>query len=154
MQGRRVTTARRMTVAGVLAPVVGLAAVLVGGCSNGSPQIATKGLSCVDDSAGCIAERSAALNELMSDKSRSWVRQPAPAAAYASGVRLFAFKQRKRELTCEELSIARREAEAGPAILRGPDGRSFSTAQVARGVMLAQEVGRELGNEFGRRCKA
>lgn len=107
----------------------------------------------MDDSQACIAERGGALNQLLSDKSRSWVRQPAPAAAYASGVRLFAFKQKKRELSCDELSHGRREADAGPAVLRGPDGRSLTTAQVARGVMLAQEVGRELTTEQKRRCK-
>ena len=129
-------------------------ACLLAGCSNGSPpEIGGKGLACVDDSQACIAERSGALNQLMADKQRTWVRQPAPAAAYASGVRLFAYKQRKRELSCDELSIGRREADAGPGVLRGPDGRGLTTAQIARGVMLAQEVGRELSTEQKRRCR-
>lgn len=114
----------------------------------------SRGVYCVDDSQACIAERSAALNQLMADKQKSWIRQRAPTAAYASGVRLFAFKQRKRELTCEELGLGRREADAGPGILRGPDGRSLSTGQIARGVMLAQEVSRELSTEMRRRCPA
>ena len=131
-----------------------LAVVLLAACSNqGPPEIGSKGLACVDDSHACIAERSGALNTLMADKQRTWVRQPAPAAAYASGVRLFAFKQKKRELTCDELSAGRREADAGPGVLRGADGRSLTTAQVARGVMLAQEVSRELSAEQRRRCK-
>ena len=90
----------------------------------------------------------------MSDRQRTWVRQPAPAAAYASGVRLFAFKQRKRELTCDELAIGRREADAGPSVLRGPQGQGLTPAQISRGVMLATEVSRELGNEMRRRCRA
>ena len=53
---------------------------------------------------------------------------------------------------CEELGIGRKEAEAGPALLRGPEGRGLTTAQIARGAMLSQEVGRELGNEIKRRC--
>jgi hypothetical protein len=130
--------------------------LVLSACGNaGPPEISTsRGVYCVDDSQACIAERSAALNQLMADKQRNWIRQRAPTAAYASGVRLFAFKQRKRELTCEELGIGRREADAGPAILRGPDGRSLSTGQIARGVMLAQEVSRELSVEMRRRCQA
>ena len=127
--------------------------LVVAACGNEGPtDIGPKGLSCVDDSQGCISERGAALSQLSADKQRSWVRQPAPAAAYASGVRLFAYKQHKRELTCEELGIGRKEAEAGPALLRGPEGRGLTTAQIARGAMLSQEVGRELGNEIKRRC--
>jgi hypothetical protein len=137
------------------AAVLALAALLLAACSKeGPPEIGGKGLSCVDDSQHCIAERGGALNNLMADKQRGWVRQPAPAAAYASGVRLFAFKQKKRELSCDELSTGRREADAGPGVLRGPDGRGLTTAQVARGVMLAQEVSRELSIEQKRRCKA
>ena len=130
------------------------AVLLLAACGNGGPpDIGPKGLYCVDDSPGCISQRSNALNEMVTDRSRQWVREPVPPAAYASGVRLFAYKQRKRELTCDELSIGRKEADAGPAVLRGPDGRGLSTAQVARGVMLAQEVGRELVNEQKRRCR-
>lgn len=130
-------------------------ALALAACGNGGPpELGAKGLSCVDDSPGCIAQRGEALKELVGDKSRGWVRQPAPPAAYASGVRLFAYKQRKRELTCEELAIGRREADAGPGVLRGPEGKGLSTAQIARGVMLAQDISRELGNEIKRRCKA
>lgn len=136
--------------------LVPAAAALVSvACSNeGPPEIGAKGLHCVDDSPACIAQRSSALSELTNDKSRSWIRQPPSASAYASGVRLFAYKQRKRELSCDELALARREADAGPAVLRGPDGKSLTTAQIARGVMLAQDVGRELTNEAKRRCRA
>lgn len=122
-------------------------------CGNaGPPEIGSRGLYCVDDSPGCVTERSAALNHLMADKQRAWVRQPAPTASYASGVRLFAFKQKKRELSCDELAIGRKEADAGPAILRGPDGKGLTMAQVSRGVMLSQEISRELSNEHKRRC--
>lgn len=130
-------------------------AMIVAACGNGGPtELSSKGLTCVDDSQGCIAERSSALSELMSDKSRGWIRQPPPAVAYASGVRLFAYKQRKRELTCDELAIGRKEADAGPGVLRGPEGKSLTTTQIARGVMLAQEVSRELTTEAKRRCRA
>ena len=130
------------------------AALVLAACGNeGPPELGHKGLHCVDDSPGCITLRSTALNEMVTDKSRMWVKEPVPPAAYASGVRLFAYKQRKRELTCEELSIGRKEADAGPGILRGPDGKQLSATQVARGVMLAQEVSRELAAEMRRRCR-
>lgn len=130
------------------------AAIMVAACGNElPPEIGGKGLHCVDDSAQCISQRSAALADLNNDKARGWIRQPAQASAYASGVRLFAYKQKKRELTCEELTVARREADAGPAVLRGPDGKHLTTTQIARGVMLAQEVGRELTTEAKKRCK-
>lgn len=132
-----------------------LAAAVLAACMGGDADSQLgKGLNCVDDSQACVAERSAALHGLMQDKSRGWVRQPATPAAYASGVRLFAFKQRKRELSCEELGIGRREADAGPGVLRGPGAGGLTPAQVSRGVMLSGEVSRELDGELRRRCRA
>lgn len=132
--------------------VIGLAGCSVGTIDSGAETRA--GLGCVDDSAHCIEQRSATLRTLVADRERKWIREPATAAAYASGVRLFAFKQRKRELTCDELAIGKREADAAAPTLRGPAGAGLSPAQVSRGVMLGQEVSRELANEQGRRCRA
>jgi len=134
------------------AAVVSLTLVLAA-CSTSGPELGAKGLQCVDDSPACLNERSTTLAHIMGDKQRSWVRQAPPPTAYASGVRLFAYKQRKRELSCEELAIGRKEADAGPAALRALEGTELTSAQVARGVMLSQEVSRELGNEMKRRCK-
>ena len=53
-------------------------------------------LSCVDDSPECVGRRQTALRQLVAAEDRAWVRQPATPAAYASGVRLFAFKAKKR----------------------------------------------------------
>ena len=89
----------------------------------------------------------------MADRSKSWVKAPPTAASYASGVRLWAFKQKKRELSCDELSHARREADLAAPTLRGASG-SLTPAQISRGIMLAQDVSKELGNEFGKRCRA
>lgn len=123
-------------------------------CSGEGANLEPMGMGCVDDSQRCIAERSSARTQLLGDKSRTWVNQPATASAYASGVRMLAFKQMKREMTCNELAIGRREADAGPGTLRGPQGQGLTPAQISRGVMLAQEVSRELDNEIKRRCKA
>ncbi len=110
---------------------------------------------CVDDSPACVDRRGAALKAMMADKNRTWVREPANAHSYAAGVRLFAFKSRKRELTCEELVHGKREADAAPAALNGPHSGGLTPAQKSRGTMLAAEVSRELATEMRRRgCRA
>jgi hypothetical protein len=106
---------------------------------------------CVDDSPPCIERRGAALREMMADPKRRWVREPANAHSYAAGVRLFAFRSRKRELPCEELALGKREADAAPAVLNGPDSGPLSPAQKSRGTMLAAEVSKELATEMRRR---
>jgi len=131
------------------------ASLFVAGCAGSAPpEIASPraGLGCVDDSFQCIAQRKATLQAMVNDPARKWVKEPATPSAYASGVRLFAFKSKKKDLTCDELAHARKEADAGPASLRS-SGTGLTPAQVSRGAMLAQDVGRELGNEYNRRCK-
>lgn len=109
---------------------------------------------CVDDSKECIDTRGAALRSMMADKSRRWIKEPATAGSYASGVRLFAYKGRKRDLTCDELAHGRREADAAPFALSGPSAAGLSPAQISRGSLLAAEVSKELAAEMKRRCKA
>lgn len=140
--------------------VVRTAVVVCGlmGAACSSPQLeappAPQGLACVDDSRQCVEQRMAALKGMMGDKDRRWIREPATPQAYASGVRLFAFKGRKKELTCEELAIGKREAEAGPGVLRSKGATGLTPAQVSRGTMLSGEVSKELAVEMRRRCKA
>jgi hypothetical protein len=128
----------------------------ISGCGGGpEPPIGTwTEVKCIDDSPACITQRQSMLRSMLSDRERRWVKQPATADAYASGVRLFAFKSRKKELSCDELASGRREAEAGPAVLRGPAGKHLTPAQVSRGAILSAEVSRELSVEMQRRCKA
>jgi hypothetical protein len=136
-------------------PAAVLLVVGIGACSGvdlASNTGARGGLACVDDSTQCIEQRSSALRAIMGDRERKWVKEPATPEAYASGVRLFAFKERKKELTCEELAIGRREAEAAPVALRGGAGARLTPAQVSRGVLLGAEVSRELTAELKRRC--
>lgn len=106
---------------------------------------------CVDDSPPCVQARGAALKQMLADPKRTWVREPANAHAYAAGVRLFAFRSRKRELSCDELLHGKREADAAPASLSGPHSGGLSPAQKSRGTMLAAEVSKELGAEMRRR---
>jgi len=137
--------------------VAALAAMIgIAGCagSGESPSVdVSAGLYCIDDSKECIGRRSASLKALQADKSRAWVRQRPDALSYASGVRLFAFRTLRADLTCEELGIGRREADGAAGALRGPSGKGLSPAQVSRGVMLGGEVSRDLAKEMSRRCR-
>jgi hypothetical protein len=143
-------TMRRMCAAASMVAAASLAA-----CSNTQVQDTSPrlGLSCVDDSAHCISQREKAFDQLMADKSRAWVKQPATPEAYASGVRLFALNKKRRELNCDELAAGKREADAGPGILRSQSTAKLTPAQVSRGVMLAGEVARDLGQELSKRCR-
>lgn len=124
------------------------------GCAN-TPEPPLETLSsgrCVDDSPACIQARQSELTGILADKEKRWIHRPATADSYAGGVRLFAYKKRKRELSCAELAVAHKEAESGPAVLRGPAGKHLTPAQVSRGAMLSTEVSRELQSEIRKRC--
>jgi len=131
-----------------------LLTILLAGCAGegAQPELSRVGYSCVDDSPECVARRQTLLRQLQSDNSRSWMKEAPSPESYASGVRLFAMKTKKHELTCEELARGRQEADQAPGALRSL-GSKLTSAQVSRSAMLATEVGRELSNEFGRRCR-
>ena len=136
--------------------IIGAALIVVlalaAGCAtselSGSSGLGTQ---CVDDSADCIGKRQSALRSMMADNSRAWVREPVDAKAYASGVRLFAYRGKRKELTCEELAHGKREADAAQGALQGPS-TGLTPAQISRGTMLAAEVSKELNSELVRRC--
>src|SRR5262245_29393299 len=129
--------------------------VLVSACSGFGSDDPRAGLSCLDDSPECVDQRQATLKSMLDDQDRKWVKEPSNPQAHASGVRLFAFRSRKKELSCEELALGRREADSVPKALRGPEGKSLSPAQVARANLFAAEVSKELAAEMrARRCKA
>lgn len=132
--------------------LTGLALLVLSGCSGPIPgNSPTAGLSCVDDSPDCIAKRQATLKHLNSDDQRAWIRQAPTPEAYASGVRLFAYQQKKSQLSCDELRRGKIEADAAPRILQGASDK-LSPGQISRGKMLAHEVSRELGREIKKRC--
>src|SRR5262245_48111687 len=137
------------------AAVCGLGVLLTacGGLFDGGDPKAS--YSCLDDSPECVEQRQMTLKTLLADKDRAWVRDAPTAHAHASGVRLFAYRARKKELSCEELAHGRREADGAAKSLRGADGQGLSPAQISRASMFAAEVSRELGTEMrARRCKA
>lgn len=121
------------------------------GCSGPNVTTANSGLTCVDDSSDCVAKRQRTLRYLVDDNDRSWIKAHAPAEAYASGVRLFALKSKKKELSCDELASGKNEADRAPGVLRSSN--TLTPAQVSRGIMLASEVSRELSTEMKRRCQ-
>lgn len=133
--------------------LLGLGACL-GACAiGGGPEIGTRaGLGCVDDSPECISRRQATLRHMVADKSNSWVRESPTPEVYASGVRLFAYKTKKKELSCEDLRRGKLEADTARTSLASM-GTRLTPAQISRSAMLAGEVGRELQNEINRRCK-
>jgi len=131
-------------------------ALVAVGCSGlFGPDEGRIGVACLDDSPECVEQRQVVLKSMIADKERKWVRQPASPQAHASGVRLFAFRTRKKELSCEELAHGKREADSAGKVLRGPDGRGLSPAQISRATLFAAEVSKELGAEMAqRRCRA
>jgi hypothetical protein len=112
-----------------------------------------RGLKCVDDSNVCISQRKMVYDSYMADKSRAWMRQPPGPHEYASGVRLMAYSKMRKNLSCDELAHGKEEADRGPATLSAGAHAGLTTAQVARGAMLAREVSRELAGELARRCR-
>jgi len=150
-KGARMGFDRRQCTSTALMLVAAAALAGCGGLDGSSGP--SSGLTCVDDSAECIKRRQRTLRYLIEDHDRAWIKAHAPAEAYASGVRLFALKKKKKDLTCEELAYGRNEADKAPRVLRGPAGGKLTPAQVSRGVMLASEVSRELAAEMKRRCK-
>jgi hypothetical protein len=139
---------RRTATVVALGMCAGLAA-----CSGFGGGDTRAGLACIDDSQECVAQRQATLKSMLADQEHGWVREPTSAHAHASGVRLFAFRSRKKELSCEQLAAGRREADGVPKALRG--SKELSPAQVSRANMFAAEVSRELAAEMrARRCKA
>lgn len=151
-----------MTILGFTSDLKGLRLIAVlatcfelAGCA-GAPDPAfaqQRGLKCVDDSNVCISQRKMVFDSYMADKSRAWIKQPAGPHEYASGVRLMAYSKMRKDLSCEQLAHAKEEADRGPASLSGGSYVGLTTAQVARGAMLAREVSRELANEMARRCR-
>jgi hypothetical protein len=145
----------------LIKPFCGAATALIvvcglAGCSgaviDGGAQAQPINHGCVDDSKLCVDQRQAALKTLQADRNKAWVKQPATVGAYATGVRMFAFKTEKARMTCDELSVGRREADGAPGVLRSSQAKGLSPAQVSRSLMFAQEVGKELDRERSRRC--
>jgi hypothetical protein len=127
--------------------------LLLSACSGFGVDDPRAGLACIDDSKECVDLRQATLQSMLEDQDRKWVKETSNPHAHASGVRLFAFRSRKKELTCEELAVGRREADSVPKALKG--SKDLTPTQISRANMFAAEVSKELAAEMrARRCKA
>jgi hypothetical protein len=132
----------------VISAFAGLFCLVLPACSLFGPDDPRAGLSCLDDSKECVDRRRVTLDSYLADNDHKWIKEPATAQAHVSGVRLFAFRSRKKELNCEELARGRREADSVAKSLHGPEGKEFSPALVARATLFASEVSKELTAEI------
>lgn len=136
----------------LLGAVVGLA-----GCSTLEvviPALSSSGAGaeCEPSSSECVEKRSARLRAMTRDKGYAWVAQPEPAAGYANGTRLFAYRMTRAKLGCADLARALGELKnAGAAY--GKPVAGVAPAQVKRTRSLIVRVRGELGFEMHRRCK-
>jgi len=138
----------------VISAFAGLFCLALPACSLFGPDDPRAGLSCLDDSKECVDRRRVTLDSYLADNDHKWIKEPATAQAHVSGVRLFAFRSRKKELSCEELARGRREADSVAKSLHGPEGKEISPALIARATLFASEVSKELTAEMrARRCK-
>ena len=61
------------------------------------------------------------------------------------------FKQRKRKLDCRQLRVGYLEATSAPERLRSANSAALTPDLVSRGVILSDEVAKELRREMKRR---
>ena len=136
-----------------LAIVAGLAALTVA-CSSSEPAVepANSATGCVDDSKACIEKRGAALRTMLADPRRGWVARPEAPAAYATGVKLFAYRGKKGEMTCAELAHGREETRTMPQALKPGSVPGMNDSRLAQVRDMSGQVNKELSKEFDRAC--
>jgi len=102
---------------------------------------------CGSDS-GCLAR----LKALLDDPTRKWVGEPQLPVEHASGVRQFAYRALRNELSCKQLSLAIDELVAAKTAF-GASVPGVASAQAARVRALDGQVEAELRAERARRCE-
>ena len=91
------------------------------------------------------------LKALVSNPDRRWVKQPEEPAAFANGVRLFAYRALQKKLTCDELAAALLETENAEKAFRGPVA-GVRPLQVVAARRLSVQIARDLRAETATRC--
>jgi hypothetical protein len=138
--------------------IAALAAVsLVGACTSisSSPETSNNpAAGCVDDSKHCIDKRMSTLKVMVADQKRSWVYQQESPASYATGVKLFAYRATKTQLTCGELSHGRQETADAAVSLKSGSVPGMNDSRLAQVRDMSAQVSKELGREFERVCKS
>lgn len=133
-----------------------LVAAGISGCTAIGPSdelpVANTASGCVDDSKACIEKRGTALKGMLGDAKRSWVIRQETAASYATGVKLFAYRQKKTEMSCQELAHGREETRTAPQMLKPGSVSGMNDSRLAQVKDLSGQVSKELAKEFDRVC--
>jgi hypothetical protein len=119
-----------------------------------APSTANPAAGCVDDSKHCIEKRQAALKSMLADPKRAWVRAPESPAGYATGVKFFAYRQVKGQLTCAELAHGREETRLVVGALKQGSVPGANDSRIAQVKDMAGQLNKELAREFDRVCKS
>lgn len=92
------------------------------------------------------------LRALVGSSDRRWVKQPEEPAAFANGVRMFAYMALQKKLTCDELTAALLETENAEKAFRGtvPGVRPMQVVAARR---LSVRIARDLRAEAAARCR-
>jgi len=93
------------------------------------------------------------LRALVENSDRSWMRRAETPAEVLTGVRIFAYRALRAQLTCGELGVALAQLAGVPTKLRTPPPGS-RPQEVASATRLAAEVHEELSAERETRCVA
>jgi hypothetical protein len=92
------------------------------------------------------------LRVLVGSSDRRWVKRPEEPAAFANGVRMFAYMALQNKLTCDELAAALLETENAEKAFRGtvPGVRPMQVVAARR---LSVRIARDLRAEAAARCR-
>jgi hypothetical protein len=132
------------------------ALLVLGACTGGDAMqtASADAAGCVDDSKHCISRRQASLQSMLADPARTWVRSPTTPASAATGVKLFAYRQTKEQLSCSQLDYGRDDTRRMPGMLSSTAVPGANESRIAQVKDMAKQVHRELDNEFKRVCQS
>lgn len=89
------------------------------GCAGFDAEAASG--PCLDDSQGCVGQRTAMVRSMSADPARHWIGQAAARDVVASGVRLFAYQNVRDKLSCAELTAGIADLATAKSVLeQGP----------------------------------
>lgn len=146
-------SSRRCPSARAASLVALLAASLLAACSGTEPPPPPNAAAgCVDDSKHCIEMRGQALKAMLADSKRAWVTKPETPAAYATGVKLFAYRGTRDKMTCAELAHGREETRSMPQTLKPGSVPGMNDSRLAQVRDMSGQVNKELSKEFDRAC--
>lgn len=123
-----------------------VAAPALTGCSAGPSKF------CLDDSGACVQQRLARLDAMQEDPQRQWIAQTPSTEEYASGVRQFAYRSTRGQLTCSQLSAGIAETAQARRVLAPSKVKDISAERVGQIIALSDDINRELKVERKMRC--